>query len=728
MRVLITLIFTSFFSFMLYAQERVIEGTVTDLNNNPIEGVTVQLEGSEISTQTDSEGKYTIKVPSDKFTTLNFSYSGKENASASIGVYDTIDITMSDPGEDVWSMSLDDLLNMEVVTASKSGEKLSDAPGVLSVYTSNELERFGGKTLYEILARIPGLSQSTGYFPDKSIISIRGDQASAISSHVLYLINGRPVREVHEGGISTDLLNTFPVGIIERIEVIKGPGSVLYGSNAFSGVVNIITKKSEENTVEAEALAGSEGAHGVSATFHAKVSDLKLSGAVNYLRQPSFEYTRNTPASDTVQGGAPLDLVTNPVPIETEIEKHGIGAFMKAEYKGLSISSSIFDYNTSYFIRQHNSVENPFKSSTNLGYDTEITDFWRADINASYTLTSLDVTAYPNVRREDQEIVAELTNFFAIRNNLNLSLGGLFNKRSGDEVLTSIDKEIANADVNSFGVYSQLDYKPIKNLKLIGGVQVNIVENIDPNAVPRFGVIYYPIEKLNIKAIYAEAFRAPSILELGLNHPALQGNPDLESENVANTDISATYNAERWQVGASYFYTKYTKLIIPDRSTTPGTYQNLGKLTIQGFEVESKFYATDNFFISASFIHQNNEDQNGVENISDLPYNQAKAGLSYKWDNGFNVSVFNSFYDKIEIREGIADPFNPANEATYLLDLYFKFDAHTFFGWKSKLSFFAEANNVLDQAMWLPNKGASSPGNWPQYTGTEFFCGIKAGL
>jgi outer membrane receptor for ferrienterochelin and colicin len=145
------------------------------------------------------------------------------------------------------SLDLESLLNVKVVTASKFAESQSDAPGIMSVVSQDELRRFGGTTLREVLERVPGLASSTAYFTDRSMVAARGDQTKINGGHVLFLINGRPTREVLEGGLVSDLLESFPINVLERIEVIKGPGSVLYGSNAFSAVVNLITLEDRAN-------------------------------------------------------------------------------------------------------------------------------------------------------------------------------------------------------------------------------------------------------------------------------------------------------------------------------------------------------------------------------------------------------------------------------------------------------------------------------------------------
>ena len=90
---------------------------------------------------------------------------------------------------DVFDMSLEALLNIDVTTASKSAEKQSDAPGIISILTKDELERFGGTTLKDILDRVPGLISYGNQFSDISTIAVRGDQSKVTSAHVLFLNN-----------------------------------------------------------------------------------------------------------------------------------------------------------------------------------------------------------------------------------------------------------------------------------------------------------------------------------------------------------------------------------------------------------------------------------------------------------------------------------------------------------------------------------------------------------
>lgn len=192
----------------------------------------------------------------------------------------------ADQTQDIYAVDLESLLNMQVITVSRFSEKLSGAPGVISVVTKDELRRFAGMTLSEILNQVAGLQVSAASFNDRSIVAVRGDQTQINGGHVLHLVNGRPTRDVLEGGLIGDFLESFPVGILERIEVIRGPGSVLYGSNAFSGVVNLITRKADSNEFVATGLGGPGDAVATSARASVQSGDLGIVTAAQFHQNP----------------------------------------------------------------------------------------------------------------------------------------------------------------------------------------------------------------------------------------------------------------------------------------------------------------------------------------------------------------------------------------------------------------------------------------------------------
>ena len=192
-------------------------------------------------------------------------------------------------------MSLEDLVNVKITVASKNAESISDAPGVISVITQDQLKRFGGTTLGDVLKRVPSFLGTTVYMTDRSVIASRGEQAMPSSSHILLLINGRPIREVLEGGIKSEVYETFPVNMIERIEVIRGPGSVLYGSQAFSAVINVVTKSPDKNTTSVSGAVGENLNNNVSANVNYKFGDFGIALAGRYADKSGWQTNWQAP-------------------------------------------------------------------------------------------------------------------------------------------------------------------------------------------------------------------------------------------------------------------------------------------------------------------------------------------------------------------------------------------------------------------------------------------------
>ncbi|MGA2600530.1 MAG: TonB-dependent receptor plug domain-containing protein, partial [Bryobacteraceae bacterium] len=282
---------------------------------------------------------------------------------------------------DLMSMDLDSLANVHVTTASRFADKLSGAPSIMSVVTSDELRRFGGLTLNEILQRVPGLTGSTQYFSDRSLVAARGDQTKTDGGHILFLINGRPTREVMEGGIISDLLESFPVNILERIEIIKGPGSVLYGSNAFSAVVNLITKKAENNEATIQASGGGRGADDATGNFLYKHGGLSAVGAFQVHDMPDWSLTYLVPPSQQDLSFAPHV----PAAENLNLQDKGVGAYVGLNYNGLRFMSSFTEWQSTGFIEGTVSPTRLTRDFADLGYDHRVNPNWDMSFDLTFT-------------------------------------------------------------------------------------------------------------------------------------------------------------------------------------------------------------------------------------------------------------------------------------------------------------------------------------------------------
>ncbi len=708
------------------AQEfKELEGYVTDNSGNPIVGVTVNPKGTDLSATTDEKGYYKLQSVPDSVLTLIFNYPDMEAASASIGLYNRIDVQMSETGSvDLLEISLEDLLNMDVTTVSKSAEKLYDAPGVISVITQNELLRFGGVTLKDVLERVPGLIGSTVYMTDRSTIAPRGDQIQPSSSHVLLLLNGRPVREALEGGIKSEMYEAFPVNIIEKIEVIRGPGSVLYGSNAFSAVINVITKEPDENHFSITGLGGIPGDYGASGEAMFSAGDFGFTIAGKYMKRQDWETDWEYP-----DPAAPTGATTIGVTMPNE----GLGTYLGMNYKNIHLMASYDQWENYYFITDYAFIFPAHgdalwkKGFADLGYDLKVHDNWDMDFNVTYTRSTFKVSSWPDVSRDSYEVLGEWTNFIRPLKNMNIIFGGLYDYIQGEELMKTEAGEIPINDNHrySFGIYTQVDYKLFNSLKLIGGLQANKVEELDLDVVPRGGIIWNPIKRISVKALYSQAFRAPSINEFGLQHPALLGNPDLKPEKVNTIDIGVNYQGENFQAGINYFYSKMVDVIIQDRSDTIPFYNNIGEIEFQGVELEGKYYISREFFFTGSILYQKNKDKEGNENASPISNMGVKAGFSYMSENGITASIFNIYQGSLD--DSYDTELNPSPGAYNLLNAYLNFDLMNLFnvGIKQEISFFIQANNLLNQEIWLPAWGLMPGSSIPTNRGIALYLGLK---
>ena len=624
----------------------------------------------------------------------------------------------------------EELLFMEisVVTASKTEEKLSDAPGVITVVTKDELERFGGTKLKDILERVPGLIASTVYMTDRTIIAARGDQFKHSGNHVLLLINGRPVREVLEGGIKSEIYESFPVNIIEKIEVIRGPGSVLYGSDAFSGVINIITEKAEKNGIAITGLTGEAGASGTLGEAKCRLGDLSIVAAGKYYKKSDWKTTYDY-----------ADFITNTlVSQKVDIPNKGSGAYLGIDYKNLRFMSSYNQWQNFYCLPDYMPIFPAFgyaywkKGFADLGYGLQVNEKWNMDINLTYTRSTFKVDEWPDIERDSYQLIAECTNFINPTEKLGMVFGGLYNYIKGKELMKIPSGQIPINDDNrtSFGFYTQADYWLRQNTKLIGGFQANKVENIDLDIVPRAGVIWYPVSRINVKTLYSQAFRAPSINEIGLDHPAMKGNPNLKSEKVNTIDIGVNYQGEQIQGGVNYFFSKQTKVIFQDRSGKYAlpTYDNIGKVDLQGVEFEGKYYLNRSLLLIASMLYQTNKDKEGNENVTPIANFGAKAGISYKSEKGVTVSLFNIYQGDLDKKYDTQ--VNPSPEAYNMMNLRCRFNVNKFFDWdlNQDLSLLLQVDNLLDEEIWLPNWGLIIGNSIPVNQGRTIYFGMEVSL
>lgn len=620
--------------------------------------------------------------------------------------------------EDLMDLSLDDLLNMEVTTASKKAEKTADAPGIITTITSEEIKYFGANSLKDILERATSIQMMSSYlYPSNSTI-MRGDLRTIYDMHILILINGRPVREGVTGGINSPVYNAFPIDMIEKIEIIRGPGSVLYGSNAFAGVINIITKSSKmKNSLKVRTTAGSFGMMDGVVTGSYVKQDFTAKVSAKFEDTEGWDYK----ATATIPWDA--DVL-----IDRKYGQKNLGIAADLSYRDLSFSAF-------YTNDEHDEIGTlPYPTTTNynnynrlflnLGYVYKISETWDATLNLTHNYTELSLslelgTSSSEPQHQAADYLAELTFGGEVIENVNLIFGGVFESRNKDDATET--SSIPNYHLEQYSTYLQADYRPIDQLKLIAGAQMNKPEGKDLDVVPRAGAIYNFKQNFGIKTLYAMAFRSPWPTE-SLFRPiaVLQGNPDLNPEKIATLDFQLFYSSPKAEAAITVYNSKYTESIVREPiPTDPGTqsYYNRGELNMNGLEVEGKVSVGKNIFITGSATYQNNADEDEVPVY--IPDFMGKIGAFMNIRKGLTIGVFNTLFGKPKENEGVKA--NPVAKVIPLLSININYKLPL----KVPLEVNLYGQNLLDKDYYYTEYGRNWVNTLPIGPGIAFYGGIS---
>lgn len=163
--------------------------------------------------------------------------------------------------EDIFSLSLQELSQIKITIATRAEETFIDAPSSVTVITRQEIKQLGVRTLIELLNYVPGFqSYMSPQESNTGLIMARG-LSKTYGEHLLFMIDGHRINDEYTAGL-TYINRLMSLYNVKQVEFIRGPGSALYGSNAFSGVINIITEKQKNAAV----TVGSNNARGATAS------------------------------------------------------------------------------------------------------------------------------------------------------------------------------------------------------------------------------------------------------------------------------------------------------------------------------------------------------------------------------------------------------------------------------------------------------------------------------
>ncbi|WP_102797221.1 TonB-dependent receptor plug domain-containing protein [Bowmanella denitrificans] len=461
----------------------------------------------------------------------------------------------------LFNLTFDELLEQQISISAKESVALQASPSTVTLFTRQMLDRLAVDNLYDLLNYVPGFQVTRGDW----VGAVPKEHARGVyldNGYVLFMVDGQRINEISFGKASV-YSPYIPLSLAERVEVIRGPGSALYGSNAFMGVVNLITRQ-DENLLSAR--LGSNTSRGATLTLHPQWAGLNWQLLLDMQRHGGAAHNFNDLTIDDPRQS-----------LFVQLGVQGQRWHLRSRYNKTSMNG---------YINLGGASDNNRYESENLGLEAGL-HWWQDDSGA--LSSSLDISehriASAGLLVEAQPGVLAADFFNGpnwVTRNLQLSTdwlkplmpgwelnagvillnaeqhqaGALTTHLQGGEFVLSDSAYLGGirafrqvdafdsllASQNSRSAYLQLQWQAADDWLLYLGSRYDKVQRLAANWSPRFALIHQLNDTHSLRLQYGEAFRTPTTNELFSSDNVTQGNPLLQQEKIAT--LEAIW---RWQ-------------------------------------------------------------------------------------------------------------------------------------------------------------------------------------
>mgnify|MGYP001942295013 CR=1 FL=1 len=549
---------------------------------------------------------------------------------------------------DLYDFSLEELLELRISIASSKPELIREAPAIVSSINISEMRSMGIHNIEDMLSMLPGFVLQDN-FPGTGPQMIRG-VTEAFNQKVLFLLDGVPYWQPTH---SANALRGISMATIDRIEVIRGPGAVIYGTNANGGVINIITKGGgmaddvhDELTVQ---LASHE---------HRKLSVYKHFDSeflrINVGAEGMVESDYNEKALfATGDPNAPLtqqDLHRKQTSknIWLKLVSENFKAFFHA-YQATATGSG------------ENIAVNPTEMTQNgklvsLAYDktwsqTHINLF--ADINEHYQSFDLSESSVPfatlefdNNGEDNLRTRVGVKADFDINTDFSINGGVIYEyrktgaylafDRNGDPLFT----QFTEVDLSETSAYLQGDYR-IDRTRLVTGFRAVDNEKAGSEIMPRLSVVHQLNPYDSIKLLYSVGFNSPNFVQQYVNLPGLiVGDENLSAETVSMWDLAYTHSSGLSQIIVNLFHYKADDFI-QRQATNPGAkFVNSLNYSRTGVELDYQLRVVRwSVLANASYHYQGNTQDEQDNTLLFVPKLTSNLGVTYRFMSAHSVGT-----------------------------------------------------------------------------------------
>lgn len=517
--------------------------------------------------------------------------------------------------ESFMALDLQSLLQMNVITAVKKPQKISDAPAIISVITAQDIRQFSYQSVAEALQQVPGIYCIYDFLSYNCGVRGINGGLRAYSKILKVMINGMPVsfRSDTANYLGPELL---PMSVIDRIEVIRGPASALYGANAYLGVINIITHSDISSykgkyQIELSSLQGNVGGEVEGLyQYRNEGSGLLVALRSRYEDRSGHELADSSPRKDTYTNIESEDDIAKPKSFYADGYYHYKAHDFRvlAQYSVLDSDAEFLDFGT---LTHANHIN---QESTNLRLTDhwELHSDWTLDMELGYAtgapgsnekLNILGDINYPKREFEYEaiDVVAKLA--YQMNTTHHLSVGVDYsddneqlieilsvNSETGSEVLISEPR--GQQHFIDRGVFAQWLWAAADALDITLNIREDDNNLYGNETTYRAAGVYRLREDLILKALYGTSYKAPAALQLyaqPLIAGEIIGNPALNPETATTAELALQWvQSANLSIGVNLFSTAVDDKVELAPAGVNQQPQNIGEQTSWGAELDVK--------------------------------------------------------------------------------------------------------------------------------------------
>jgi outer membrane receptor for ferrienterochelin and colicins len=660
---------------------------------------------------------------------------------------------------DLADMSLEELLRIEVTTASKKPESLLDAPAIMLVLTESDINAYGGRSLVEILDRTTSVFFMGNQENLQGALTMRGDATLGANNHILVLVNGRPIQESTHGGMIHPFLRSFPLASVKQIEIVRGPGSVLYGTNAYVGVINVITKTWDSSGV-AGVSYGAFDTGTASAAGGKTIGRLHVSGGINFSHDTGWNFN----ATDSIDEGKAIATTRNVPWFDRKV-----GANLNATYGRVNLDV-FYAHSESPHLSNSSATTSWARYGTSratqamvdLGYTRKLSTRWTSSLHGTYNhfLDHADFGEIGHRITQSNNYLLEWANNLSVSDTVNTVFGANVSRRTGSFYEeTYLWYAVPSYRRNSFTAFAQADYRPMPRLKLIAGGQVikvpgfsshvsggesgevSQIAGIAPHFVGRLGAVVTMTNNFGAKLLYSEAFRQPSVVETDLvrfdeGDFSQEGNPDLRPEEISTTDFQIYYSKDRVNAAVTLFDSRQSNVIA--ETDDFDLIQNFDRFQTRGMEIEARVRPMKNVELISAVTYQRLQNDTAFDRLAiPVPRFMGKFGVSYRTESGLTAGLHDSYFgtprESSNVSEDLSDTtqyVNPTASAFHnvTLSVAQRFGNLAFLPGGRDLTARVHVNNLLNEGIYYAEYTSVNVNSLPGRPGRAVFVGVTVGF